>query len=91
MALALDKVVEQFEDALPVLVVLGVVARLMVLVLEVVVVIGVRLPRHIFMRGRDRRLAIHVGVSRFHSDLLEHAQEPTCSNFEASWSQILFL
>ena len=60
VALALDKVVEQFEDALPVLVVLGVVARLMVLVLEVVVVIGVRLPRHIFMRGRDRRLAIHV-------------------------------
>ena len=57
VALALDKVVEQFEDALPVLVVLGVVARLMVLVLEVVVVIGVRLPRHIFMRGRDRRLA----------------------------------
>ena len=46
MALALDKVVEQFEDALPVLVVLGVVARLMVLVLEVVVVISRRPPLH---------------------------------------------
>ena len=46
VALALDKVVEQFEDALPFLVVLDVVCQLVVLVLEVVVVISRRPPLH---------------------------------------------